>query len=60
MEDKKRAMIEAEEERRKKALEDRRRCQQQATDRFRSAIGRMKSSKSSASSRSLGVLGQCT
>lgn len=45
MEEKKRAMAEAEEERRRKALEDRRQSQQQATDRFRSALGRIKISK---------------
>ena len=42
MEEKKRAMAEAEEERRRKALEDRRQSQQQATDRFRSVMGRIK------------------
>ena len=42
MEEKKRAMAAAEEQRRRKALEDRRQSQQQATDRFRSAMGRIK------------------
>ena len=35
-------MVEAEEERRRKALQDRRQSQQQATDRFRSVMGRIK------------------
>lgn len=55
MEEKKRAMMAAEEQRRRKALDDRRKSQQQATDRFRSAISRMKGSKTSG--RNFGVLG---
>ena len=51
MEEKKRAMAEAEEKRRKKALEDRRQSQQQATERFRLAVNRIKVSKNSAASR---------
>lgn len=51
MEEKKRAMAEAEEERRRKALEERRQSQQQATDRFRSAIGRIKFSKNPTPAR---------
>lgn len=59
MEEKKRAMMEAEEDRRKKALEERRRSQQQATERFRSTMGRIKSSKNSTTGpRSLNVLGK--
>lgn len=40
LEQKKVAMAQAEEERRKRALEERRKVQQEATDRFRSAIYR--------------------
>lgn len=60
MEEKKRAMAEAEEQRRKRALEDRRRSQQQATDRFRSAISRMKPPKNSTTAiRSLNMFSKC-
>lgn len=55
MEEKKRAMIEAEEERRKKALEERRRSQREATNRFRSTIGRIKSSKNSTTGRGISL-----
>ena len=43
LEEKKRAMAVAEEQRRRKALEDRRKAQLEATARFRSAICRVKS-----------------
>lgn len=43
LEDKKKAMVAAEEDRRKKALEERREAQKAATKRFRSALGRIKS-----------------
>jgi hypothetical protein len=58
MEEKKRAMAEAEEERRRKALEDRRQSQQQATDRFRSVIGRVKVSKPPSLGRKLSLPGK--
>lgn len=57
MEDKKRAMAEAEEQRRRKALEDRRQSQQQATDRFRSAVGRIKFSKPTTAGRKFNLPG---
>lgn len=57
MEEKKRAMAEAEEKRRRKALEDRRQSQQQATDRFRSAVGRIKFSKPTTAGRKLNLPG---
>ena len=43
LEEKKRAMAVAEEQRRRKALEDRRKAQLEATARFRSAMFRVKS-----------------
>lgn len=57
MEEKKRAMAEAEEERRRKALEDRRQSQQQATDRFRSAMCRIKFSKPTIAGRKVNFPG---
>ena len=46
LEEKKRAMALAEEERRKRALEERRRAQKEATERFKSAISRLRSASS--------------
>ena len=43
LEDKKKAMVAAEEDRRKKALEERREAQKEATMRFKSSLGRIKS-----------------
>ena len=45
LEEKKRAMAQAEEDRRRRVLEERRRQQQAATDRFHSAITRLKQSR---------------
>lgn len=58
MEEKKRSMAKAEDERRRKALEDRRQSQQQATDRFRSAMDRIKSSRNQKPlGKNLNILG---
>lgn len=42
MEERKKAAIEAEEQRRKKALEERRRAQLEATERFKVVVGKLK------------------
>ena len=56
LEQKKRAMVQAEEERRRKALEDRKKVQVEATQKFKSAINRLKSMPYSDESEFLSFL----
>lgn len=57
IEGRKRAIAAAEEERRRKALEDRRQSQKLATDRFRSAVGRVRSKPSGSTGQNFGIGG---
>lgn len=50
LEDRKRAMAVAEEERRRKALEERRKAQREATNRFKTAMSKMRTAKTPATS----------